>query len=80
MKSGEAIRKALKNEDMTVSQLSRKCGYTSPSYVNNYLGRNMRVDKLVELASAIGYQVVLRNGEEEIEITDGKQEVTTDED
>lgn len=72
MKSSEAVRAAMKNDGLSQANLAAKCGYATQSGIGNALNREngMRVDIFVKMMNAMGYDVVVRRGKEEMVVTE----------
>lgn len=72
MKSNEVVRAAMKQDGMSQANLAAKCGYAGQSSIGNALGREngMRVDLFVKMMNAMGYDVVVRRGKEEMVVTE----------
>ena len=69
MKTKKAIKKILKQEHMTQKVLSEKMGYARPSSLNTVLrANNPKIETLVNIIDALGYEVVLRpkNGSDKV--------------
>lgn len=69
MKTKQAIKKILKQEHMTQKELSEKTGYARPSSLNTVLrANNPKIETLVNIMDALGYEVVLRpkNGSDKV--------------
>lgn len=69
MKTKQAIKKILKQEHMTQKVLSEKMGYARPSSLNTVLrANNPKIETLVNIMDALGYEVVLRpkNGSDKV--------------
>lgn len=72
MKSSEVVRTAMSSAGMTQVNLAAKMGYKTQSGVSNALAREngMRVDVFVKMMNAMGYDVVVRRGKEEMVVTE----------
>ena len=72
MKSNEAVRAAMKEDELTQLDLAKKMGYETQSYVGNTLNRktDMKVGAFVKMMKAMGYDVVVRRGKTEFNITE----------
>ena len=72
MKSNEVIREAMKIDGISQANLATKVGYKNQSSVGNALSREngMRVDVFVKMMNAMGYDVVVRRGKDEMTITE----------
>ena len=72
MKAGEAIKQAMKGDGLTQIKLAEKLGYKVQAAVGNVLTREnaMKVESLLKMAHAMGYDVVIRRGKEEIVVTE----------
>ena len=72
MKSNEAVRAAMESGGITQAELAAKLGYKGQSSVGNALGREngMRVDVFVKMMNAMGYDVVVRRGKDEMTVTE----------
>ena len=72
MKSNEIIRAAMKADGITQAELAGKMGYKTQSGVGNALSREngMRVDVFVKMARAMGYDVIVRRGKEEMVVSE----------
>jgi transcriptional regulator with XRE-family HTH domain len=76
MKSSEIIKSIMKDVQWSQYRLAEEIG-KKQSNITGILNRasSMRVDSLVELAEAMGYEVVIRNkqnGKQEYKVTDGR--------
>ena len=76
MKSSEIIKAIMKDVQWSQYRLAEEIG-KKQSNITGILNRasSMRVDSLVELAEAMGYEVVIRNkqnGKQEYKVTDGR--------
>ena len=72
MKSNEAVRTVMSADGITQANLAAKMGYKTQSGVGNALSREngMRVDVFVKMMNAMGYDVVVRRGKDEMTITE----------
>ncbi len=72
MKSNEAVRAIMSAAGITQSTLADKMCYKTQSGVGNALSREngMRVDVFVKMMNAMGYDVVVRRGKDEMTITE----------
>ena len=72
MKCGEAIKAAMKTDGLTQIKFAEKLGYKGQAAVGNVLSRenSMKVESLLKMAHAMGYDVVIRRGKEEIVVTE----------
>lgn len=72
MKSNEAVRAVMSAAGITQANLADKMGYKTQSGVGNALSREngMRVDVFVKMMNAMGYDVVVRRGKDEMTITE----------
>lgn len=72
MKSNEAVRAVMSTDGITQANLAAKLGYKTQSGVGNALSREngMRVDVFVKMMNAMGYDVVVRRGKDEMTITE----------
>lgn len=72
MKSNEAVRAVMTTDGITQANLAAKLGYKTQSGVGNALSREngMRVDVFVKMMNAMGYDVVVRRGKDEMTITE----------
>ena len=72
MKSNEVIRSAMKTDGISQANLAARIGYKNQSGVGNALGREngMRVDVFVKMMNAMGYDVVVRRGKDEMVVTE----------
>lgn len=72
MKSNEVVRTAMSADGMTQANLAAKLGYKTQSGIGNALSREngMRVDVFVKMMNAMGYDVVVRRGKEEMVVTE----------
>lgn len=72
MKSNEVVRAVMAADGITQANLAAKMGYSGQSSVGNALGREngMRVDVFVKMMNAMGYDVVVRRGKDEMTITE----------
>ena len=70
MKCTDAIRFAMMQDGVTQADMARWIDYTTPSGVANALNRKhgMRVDVFVRMANALGYEIIMRRGTDEIVI------------
>ena len=76
MKSSKIIKSIMKDVQWSQYRLAEEIG-KKQSNITGILNRasSMRVDSLVELAEAMGYEVVIRNkqnGKQEYKVTDGR--------
>ena len=66
MQGKDIIKVIMAESGIGQSELARRLGYKSAANVNNLLNRqqtdakDMRVEKLVEFARALGYEIVIR--------------------
>lgn len=67
----EAVKKVLKNEHITQTELAKKMGFKTMGAINNALTRNVSVEKLVNICNALDYDICLvpRSGTEKKERT-----------
>lgn len=72
MKSNEVVRTVMSADGITQANLAAKLGYSGQSAVGNALSREngMRVDVFVKMMNAMGYDVVVRRGKDEITVTE----------
>jgi transcriptional regulator with XRE-family HTH domain len=72
MKSSEAIRALMGADGVSQAELARKMGYKGQSAVGNALAREngMRVDVFIKMAQAMGYEVVVRRGKDEMVVSE----------
>ncbi len=72
MKSNEVVRSVMTADGITQANLAAKLGYKGQSSVGNALGREngMRVDVFVKMMNAMGYDVVVRRGKDEMTVTE----------
>lgn len=72
MKSNKVVRAAMESGGITQAELAAKIGYKGQSSVGNALGREngMRVDVFVKMMNAMGYDVVVRRGKDEMTVTE----------
>ena len=72
MKSNEVVRAVMSTDGITQANLAAKLGYKTQSGVGNALSREngMRVDVFVKMMNAMGYDVVVRRGKDEMTITE----------
>ena len=72
MKSNEVVRKVMSADGITQANLAEKLGYKTQSGVGNALSREngMRVDVFVKMMNAMGYDVVVRRGKDEMTVTE----------
>lgn len=72
MKSNEVIRAAMTKDRMTQVNLATKLGYKTQSGISNALNREngMRVDVFIKMMNAMGYDVVVRRGKDEMVVTE----------
>jgi hypothetical protein len=72
MKSNEVVRAAMKADGISQANLATKLNYKTQSGVGNALGREngMRVDVFVKMMNAMGYDVIVRRGKEEMMVTE----------
>jgi antitoxin component HigA of HigAB toxin-antitoxin module len=72
MKSNEVVRTVMSADGITQMELANKLGYKTQSGVGNALSREngMRVDVFVKMMNAMGYDVVVRRGKEEVTVTE----------
>lgn len=72
MKSNEVVRAVMSADGITQMELANKLGYKTQSGVGNALSREngMRVDVFVKMMNAMGYDVVVRRGKDEVTVTE----------
>lgn len=72
MKSNEAVRAVMSADGITQMELANKLGYKTQSGVGNALSREngMRVDVFVKMMNAMGYDVIVRRGKDEMTVTE----------
>lgn len=72
MKSNEVVRTVMSADGITQANLATKLGYKTQSGVGNALSREngMRVDVFVKMMNAMGYDVVVRRGKDEMTVTE----------
>ena len=72
MKSNEVVRTAMKADGISQANLAAKLNYKTQSSVGNALGREngMRVDIFVKMMNAMGYDVIVRRGKDEMVVTE----------
>ncbi|WP_406044111.1 helix-turn-helix domain-containing protein [Succinimonas sp.] len=72
MKSNEAVRAVMAADGITQMELANKLGYKTQSGVGNALSREngMRVDVFVKMMNAMGYDVIVRRGKDEMTVTE----------
>lgn len=78
MKEQEVIRRVMKEKHMTQTDVAVACGKKNQSYISMLLqGKSMRVDNLVKVLNACGYDLVAidRSGlGRKFTVTDGASE------
>lgn len=64
MEAKDAIKEAMKVCGWSQATLAEKCGMKGQSNVTGILNRgsSMRVDNLLQMANAMGFELVLRDG------------------
>ena len=72
MKSNEVVRTVMSADGITQMELANKLGYKTQSGVGNALSREngMRVDVFIKMMNAMGYDVVVRRGKDEMAVTE----------
>ena len=66
MQGRDIIKEIMKAQGIGYSEMARKLGYKHAANVNNTLNRqaesakDMSVDRLIEYAEALGYEIVIR--------------------
>ena len=72
MKSNEVVRAVMTADGITQMELANKLGYKTQSGVGNALNREngMRVDVFVRMMKAMGYDVIVRRGKDEMSVTE----------
>lgn len=72
MKSNEVVRAVMSADGITQMELANKLGYKTQSGVGNALSREngMRMDVFVKMMNAMGYDVVVRRGKDEVTVTE----------
>lgn len=72
MKSNEVVRAVMSADGITQMELANKLGYETQSGVGNALSRKngMRVDVFVKMMNAMGYDVIVRRGKDEMSVTE----------
>ena len=72
MKSNEVVRAVMSADGITQMELANKLGYKTQSGVGNALSREngMRVDVFIKMMNAMGYDVVVRRGKDEMAVTE----------
>ena len=72
MKSNDVVRTVMSADGITQMELANKLGYKTQSGVGNALSREngMRVDVFVKMMNAMGYDVVVRRGKDEMAVTE----------
>ena len=72
MKSNEVVRAAMKIDGLSQAALATKCGYATQSGIGNALNRDngMRVDIFIKMMNAMGYDVIVRRGKEEMVVAE----------
>ena len=72
MNGQDAIRAAMKADGITQKELAVKAGWATQQAVGNALNRanGLRVETFVKMARAMGYDIVIRRGKEEIVVTE----------
>lgn len=72
MKSNEVVRAVMSADGITQMELANKLGYKTQSGVGNALSREngMRMDVFVKMMNAMGYDVIVRRGKDEVTVTE----------
>lgn len=72
MKSNEVVRAVMSADGITQMELANKLGYKTQSGVGNALSREngMRMDVFVKMMNAMGYDVIVRRGKDEMAVTE----------
>ena len=72
MKSNDVVRSVMSSDGITQMELANKLGYKTQSGVGNALSREngMRVDVFVKMMNAMGYDVIVRRGKDEMSVTE----------
>lgn len=66
MKEKEIVREVMTKSGFTQVELQKALGLKSQSSISTYLkGDSMKVDTFVKMLTAMGYKVVVTNGENE---------------
>ena len=66
MKEKEIVREVMTKSGFTQVDLQKALGLKSQSSISTYLkGDSMKVDTFVKMLTAMGYKVVVTNGENE---------------
>lgn len=66
MKEKEIIREVMTQSGITQVELQKALGLKSQSSISTYLkGDSMKVDTFVKMLTAMGYKLVVTNGETE---------------
>ena len=66
MKEKEIVREVMTQSGFTQVELQKALGLKSQSSISTYLkGDSMKVDTFVKMLTAMGYNVVVTNGETE---------------
>lgn len=70
MKAKDIIYKAMKTRNYTQSTLADVAGFKRVSNVSEILrSQNMRIDNFVKLLNAMGYDVIVEDNQEKLEVT-----------
>lgn len=65
MNEKQVLREAMKAKGISQSDLAKAAGYKTQSHIANILARpSMRVDVLIRLLDAMGYEMIIRSKEE----------------
>ena len=65
MNEKQVLREAMRAKGISQAELAKQAGYKTQSHIANILARpSMRVDVLVRLLNAMGYELIIRSKEE----------------
>ena len=71
MKEKEIVREVMTTTGYTQVDLQKALGLKSQSSISTYLkGDSMKVDTFVKMLTAMGYKVVVTNGEHEMVVSE----------
>lgn len=72
MKSTEVVKSVMAADGVSQANLAARLGYKHQSAVGNAVNREngMRVDVFVKMMNAMGYDVIVRRGKDEMVVTE----------
>lgn len=60
----EMIKSIMQEEQVTQSELAKRCGFKHQSSVSEIIKRDMKISNVVKFLNVLGYDLIVRSREE----------------